>query len=938
MPNRDTVKRAMRAIKRVADYEYFFEQLSSPAWIAPLNEEGLFRDPSPPIREGDYIRFPVWPQSKYLARMASTDPDAVLRVALTIGNTENVRIHEDLADAALAMPVPLAVKLVPFIVRWVDSPYQLLLPEKAADLACRLAVGGEVQSALRLTHAILDFRLVTPAQDDGAGWKARPVLRPKFNDYYYEEIVQRCVPTLAAAGGESVVWMLAGLLESALAHLYPNTVGREDNSIVWRKGIEEVEGIHRGDVESELVTAVRDAAEVVIKQSPDSFERIIRDLDKRRWVIFQRLAVHLVRVFASTFPLQVRSYLFDSSKLKDLLLHHEMWMLAHDGFKHLGPAEQEGYLELVRSIEMAQDYEEEDAGHWPPDRRRRYYLYRRLGAVAADLPGEWRYLYQELETEFGKLDHPSYLYYMTAWTGPTSPKKTEDLSSMPVDKLIDFLGSWQAPTEERDHSREGLGRALSASVESVPERYAPEAMRFQSLDPTYVSGLLTGLYGALRQKRSFSWKAVLELCAWVVSQPREIPNRKSRYSDLDPGWVWTRKAIADLLSAGLDSGPGTIPFEFRTMVWQTLEPLTTDPDPTAEQESRQGGVDAASLSINSVRGEAMHAVVRYGLWVRRHLTASAPDYKTQGFQEAPEVRAVLEAHLDTALETSTAIRSVYGQWLPWLLLLDSDWTKAALPRIFPREGSLTHLREAVWDGFVCFGGVFDNVFDVLRDEYVGAIERIDSESGSARDPDRPDSRLAEHLMVHYWRGRITIDERDGMLRRFYLKAPPSLRAHALDFVGRTLERDHDVPAEVIARLQELWMWRVQETGGFALPQKEAELREFGLWFASGVFPPDWAQEQLTTVLISVRKVEGAHLVLERLAGLSQHEPYRAIQILDLMVGVDQQGFSYRMEEVSTVLLRAIESSDARAREKAVILIHVFGARGLRDYADLLPQN
>jgi hypothetical protein len=48
-------------------------------------------------------------------------------------------------------------------------------------------------------------------------------------------------------------------------------------------------------------------------------------------------------------------------------------------------------------------------------------------------------------------------------------------------------------------------------------------------------------------------------------------------------------------------------------------------------------------------------------------------------KELPEVKEVLDKHLDKDHEPSLAIRSVYGRWLPWLVLLDSSWVKETYP-------------------------------------------------------------------------------------------------------------------------------------------------------------------------------------------------------------------------------------------------------------------
>src|ERR1039457_1687068 len=108
MPSRETVYKALAAIKQPAAYEYFFDQLKSPSWIAPLRERSFFRDPPEGEVEGNYIRFPPWPESRYLARMAPPAPELVLEVLKGIPDTMNPRVLGDMVDAIREMPPPLS--------------------------------------------------------------------------------------------------------------------------------------------------------------------------------------------------------------------------------------------------------------------------------------------------------------------------------------------------------------------------------------------------------------------------------------------------------------------------------------------------------------------------------------------------------------------------------------------------------------------------------------------------------------------------------------------------------------------------------------------------------------------------------------------------------------------------------------------------------------
>ena len=168
---------------------------------------------------------------------------------------------------------------------------------------------------------------------------------------------------------------------------------------------------------------------------------------------------------------------------------------------------------------------------------------------------------------------------------------------MELEALVEYLRHWEPPGGWRSPSPEGLGRVLEEVVESNPERFATGALRFQGLDPTYVRALISGLRKSSTKRARFFVGACFRARSWVVEQEREIPGREGEYSDLDPGWVWTRKSLADLLAAGLDAGRAEIPFGYREEVWDILLPLTDDPDPTPEDEARYGGsnMDPATL-------------------------------------------------------------------------------------------------------------------------------------------------------------------------------------------------------------------------------------------------------------------------------------------------------------------------------------------------------
>jgi hypothetical protein len=160
-PTADMVDKVVASIGHLEARRYFIERLENTNWIAPLKSKGFFKTP-PTIRdaEGKTIGFPPWPESHYLARMAKQAPNAVLEVAFSLTETENVLVHADLIDAALFMPTELAAQFSKKEIEWLKKQPNLfiLLPDKYGTLILHLARGEQVGQALRLAEALLDIR------------------------------------------------------------------------------------------------------------------------------------------------------------------------------------------------------------------------------------------------------------------------------------------------------------------------------------------------------------------------------------------------------------------------------------------------------------------------------------------------------------------------------------------------------------------------------------------------------------------------------------------------------------------------------------------------------------------------------------------------------------------------------------------------------------
>ena len=299
----------------------------------------------------------------------------------------------------------------------------------------------------------------------------------------------------------------------------------------------------------------------------------------------------------------------------------------------------------------------------------------------------------------------------------------------------------------------------------------------------------------------------------------------------------------------------------------------------------------------------MHGVIHYALWCARNLRPS-DDILARGdpfWNEVPEVEIILDWHLDPANDPSPAIRSVYGQFLPQLVLVGPDWTAENLERILPVDPEQRPLRAAAWGTYLMFSRLYRNTFELLRGEYERAVEDLTDAAEGHATYGEPEARLAEHLAILHWWGTLTLD--DPLLERFFGNASPETRG---------TEDDAAAGAE--------------------------ELEAFGWWFESGKLNDEWCLARLLEVLeITGGKADFDRRVAEQLVVMASDHPVQVVECFRMMVEGDDEGWRVMAwrQQLGDVLRAALDSESDEARDRAERLINTLGELGHHEYRELL---
>ena len=318
------------------------------------------------------------------------------------------------------------------------------------------------------------------------------------------------------------------------------------------------------------------------------------------------------------------------------------------------------------------------------------------------------------------------------------------------------------------------------------------------------------------KKISFDLAPVLSLCKWVMEQiDQALPKEEvPHWVEEDTDWSWTRTAIAHLMNGSLLRAP-TAPWPFGVM-WGGTSKVVRNPNPSPEFEaSHDASKDPSHIAINSTRGVVIEAITYYATWLSKQFERLGDgNHKvSRGFDEMPEVREVLDRHLDIGNDPSLAVRSMYGRRFPWICLIDDGWAQSNLDRIFPEEDSNRVFWEAAWGTYITHCNAYDDVLLVLTPKYRLAIERLGTEPNSKYNSQSWESQLAAHLVAFYWHGNVGLED-GGLLERFFSKALEKTGSYAVEVVGRWLWNGTKsriaLSADLLDRLRKLWEWRYEQ--------------------------------------------------------------------------------------------------------------------------------
>ena len=921
----------------------FWNLLDSPEWIPLLRNGGFFNNPQPVERlDSGGVRYPKWPPSSYLARMAEHAPDLVTAIFLEI-ETDNWAIAHDVVDAAKEMPGDYSTQLVPKIIQWIKDKVLWHDLDDIAKLCDRLVKRGQVNAAVELMRGAFRFDWANEDRQVGID-----------SDYLYiRGIEENVIATFASVcPGELLEHLFSELRAGIKVDRYVRDATDNDASFIWRPAIEDHEQNSDFDTKSKLVGCVVKALKEIIEDSILSLDNVMKMLERENYLVFKRIRLHLIRVFAHRNKALAQKTMVKRNLFNSAQEQHEYAMLVHDRFSMLSNSDQSKWFGWVDGGPEGFDQNCFDAklGADERERQTKWWQYEKLSWVKPYLKGKRLDLVKEMESGEREPGQTFFSYYSSGVYSVSlkGPFTVEMLSNMGFEEAVAAVDAWQQPASTTPHegpSYEGLAETFEKYCATEPEKVSVCAMSLKGRRALYVRSYLKAISKAIGGDKEVDIGAVLKLCLWVVQQPvdQNTSPADGAWGLIDKNWQWTWDRIAELIEVACEAN---ISQDHRPAMWEVIKRLTKGGEVAGgivlSDESDVRFEDYATYSLNSSRGKAMTAVMAYAHWFANTVAKGEGNRKIVegGFGQMSEVQELIEEELSSDDGSGIGSRAVYGRHIGLLYWIDSKWLNDQAEKIFDiqrfeSDRNYAH-GWAAWNTFLRLVQPHIEFYRILANQFSYAVDQAAQIRFEERKHDSPFDRLGEHLMILYGRGDLGLEDDQKIIQRLLAQAARPVRTHAITYVGRSFRKyDGEVPPEVLDRFQRLWEWYWKEVGEEDA-KADAKNWAFGWWFVCGVFDDSWSLKQLQLVTDVAPKPEPDSLIVERLVDLCGVDPVATVKILKNMVAGDDEGWRvYSWKKEAKKVLDQVMNTSGDARNIAEEVIDILGRRGYEEFGELL---
>ena len=928
--------------RRGANFAFFFEYVNDASWLPILSARGYFAHPLNAEPAGDdRVIFPLWWPIRYLVKVSTNAPDAVLELVLQLPKVDNPRVYDDILNIALRLHGEQSAKLKPKILEYTDIEYQSLLVLRYADLLAHWTAEQQIAAALNLSKVLVQFspdpdseRKQARRKEKPDDWKTLLEPRPRFDRLDYQKILKTGVRPLAEISPYQVACTLIATTAGMIRlRTHPEDLNKGkggDASEIWFRRLNEQENDYHDSGET-LVHALTFACEQVFEKSPESIASLDDVLRKQRWKFFTRLRHHLYALHPNEqTKAWIREAVLTHGDYARWEHHYEFQRMIRSSCEHFSATllTQEECTQIFDSILSGpsktgfQEWVGEQFTEELFTQRQRHFHRMQFRPFTSVLFGEYADYFQQLEDEADEqISDEAYSPVGKIEAGSIShrsPRSPEDLANLTDERLLTCINEWQEEHQDKSNWRiEITIEALAEAFQTVfKDSIIPDAGRLRFwIDnrerigrPIYVRAMLSAMQEQVKAQDFDTLNEWLTFCEWVLEHPDQEReeghgNKLSEESWENPHWHSARRAVGDFVGICLAKDVD-VPISTREHLAKLLDMLCTQFDWRLDEDKpvllNRG--DQIEEAINNTRSRALESLVDFGFWLRRHDSETA----------ASEATTILKKRFapETAHPLSLPERAMLGMQYHNIFILDEAWATEHKADFFPQDDLPTWME--VFDSFLRYNSPSRPIFEVLRGDFELALQHFkkrDRARGELVDP------LGRHIFMYYLWDAYPLRGETSLLERYYQETEERTRwASVFDYVGRAFrDNGRQLDSALKDRAVQFVDWRL-EVG------EPVELEHFASWLEAECLDPVWQLDTYSRILDVVQS-KGMR-IFDALTTLESLLPDHTAKVVECFAKMtdsvlkNETVYMIQSEQAKAILRAGLQSSDESVRNNA----------------------
>ena len=322
-------------------------------------------------------------------------------------------------------------------------------------------------------------------------------------------------------------------------------------------------------------------------------------------------------------------------------------------------------------------------------------------------------------------------------------EKESEFLEMSNEDIVKYLNNFKNEGFLKP-TKVGLAETLKRIVSSKPKKFTDDIYPFLSIQRVYIRSFLWGFLDAWRLKQDVNWAVILNFI-YDLLQSKEI--WLERTSDEEDDYRYEIiLVVSDLIHDGTNNNEHAFSSELLPLSENILLLLIE------QNDSEISNTDNLIRTVgNSPKERILSAMISYSL---RY--SFIEKEKGVRIQWKTTIKDFFTAHLNPSIDVSMDFPYVLGKYLRFIIILDKDWVKENLTRIFPEDNQ--NRWQVAMTAYLFFSPLTKTCFNLVKESnnYSRALQFNFTE-------DHIEEHLIWHIAVAYLESEETIDDEKSLI-------------------------------------------------------------------------------------------------------------------------------------------------------------------------------